>query len=56
MGACMKRPAYSLAFAVVAWLEATASLCTLGQWCPLWCMDFAKWYTLRQIRKRGDPA
>ena len=42
---------YSLTFAVVNWLEATASLATLGQWSPRWVMQFAGWYARRKFAK-----
>lgn len=42
---------YSLAFAVVNWLEATVSLATLGQWSPRWVMQFAGWCMRRKFAK-----
>lgn len=49
---------YSLAFAVVDWLDASVGLLTLGQYRPGWDMRFAAWYALRshRLKQRGRDA
>jgi hypothetical protein len=50
----MKFRWYSFAFALVNWAEATASLLTLGHWCPGWTFEFSAWHVLREQRRRVD--
>ncbi len=45
---------YSPVFALINWLEATVELLFLGTVSLGWVMDYARWYAVREIKRRGQ--
>lgn len=42
---------YSIAMAWINLFEAVVGVLTFGRWYPLWTSRFAKWHTLRKIKR-----